>query len=259
MTRFNRSLAAAIALALAGAGGAYSFAEGTAPTANAPAKADQAAGQAPTEVIENVAGGASEQQELKMSDEGLGAVRDIHLARMALNDGYTDQAKKLLTEAQGLLGKVKKLDSPVTVSTQVEVGGKVVRSEKNVVTPDLIPIASELQVIEDFSAQPAKAEAVKKAKEHLANDRRQDAIDELKVAEVGLISQDVSMPLSETAGWVKTALELLDSGKLHEANLELKKVSDGLVRETTVLVQPTVAAADQAQGAPKTAEAKASN
>jgi hypothetical protein len=46
------------------------------------------------------------------------------------------------------------------------------------------------------------------------------------------------MPLAETTAGVDQALKLIDAGKLHEANLALKSVTDGLVEDTKTLVQP---------------------
>jgi hypothetical protein len=211
------------------------------------------------QVTETYSGGPTADQAKEMSREGLAAVRDIHMARVALNDGYKDNAKKLLDEAHGLLEKVKGENLPITVTEQVKVGDKDIHSDKSTVAPDMIPILSELQVVEDFTASPTKAEAVSKAKEHLGKGARDKAAEVLKVAEVGLVSQDLSMPLSDTLGRVDQTLKLIDGDKLYEANLELKKALEGLVRETTILVQPTLAAAHPDAQTPDTTQTKATN
>ncbi|MFN2166178.1 MAG: YfdX family protein, partial [Anaerolineae bacterium] len=102
--------------------------------------------------------------------------------------------------------------------------------------------------------------AVSKAKEHLGKGARDEAVEVLKAADVGLVSEDLSMPLSDTMAHVDQTLKLIGGDKLYEANLELKKALDGLVRETTVLVQPTMAAAAQpAPTASGSDQAKAAN
>ena len=189
-----------------------------------------------------------------MSSAGLAAVRAAHLARVALNDGYTDQAKKLLADAHEQLEKVKADDKPVTLSAQVKVGDKPVQSEKDTVAPDLIPILSDLQVIEDVTESPAKLDALGKAKGHLGKGERQQAIDVLKAAEVGVASLDVSMPLGDTTARVDQARKLIDAGKLYEANLELKKVEDGLVRDSTVIWGPSKASTEPAKAPPAQAK-----
>ena len=247
MTKLNRSLAVAIALALSGSGIAYCLADTAAPGPNASAQTPKAADQGPTQVTETYIGGPTEKDNQEMSDAALAAARAMHLARDALNDGYTDQAKKLLTDAHELLEKAKAEDKPMTVSQEVKVGDKEVKSEKSTVTPDLIPIISHLQIIEEVAPTPAKMEAIGKAKGHLGKGEREQAIAVLKAAEVGLASEDISLPLADTSARVEQALKLTDAGKYYEANLELKKAQDGLVRETTVLMRPTAPPPDQAK------------
>jgi hypothetical protein len=40
-------------------------------------------------------------------------MNDIQMARMAVNDGFVDNARKLLAEAKTLLGQVEQEDTPV--------------------------------------------------------------------------------------------------------------------------------------------------
>lgn len=243
---------------------------------------------APTDaaVTEVVTGAPSPKQEIELSEHGLSAMNNIHLARMAVNDGYVDSAKKLLGEAQKLLTEVKKEDPPITVTTEIKVAGKDVEHERKKERLDLIPIMSELQVVEGFDASApkkdaearqdadtshaaspqttapktaaatpdqtpaapqanapdkaqAKATAIAKAREHLRNGDRKSAIEDLKLEDLTLISKLISMPLAETSAHVDKALALIDQGKLHDANLELKKVQDGLVLSATVVHEPT--------------------
>lgn len=229
MSTSKQTIAVALALALAGAGVARVFAETPAAPAAAPAA---------TQATERVAGSVNAQEEAQMSTQGLVAVRDTHLARMALNDGYTDHAKELLGHARELLSKVASENKPVTVTTEVKVGEKEVHTAKKTVTPRLIPILSELQVVEDFAPDGDKAAAVKQANEQMGKGDRAEAVETLRLAEVGLISLDVSMPLNQTISFVDASIKLIGEGKLHEANLELKKVGDALVKETSILVQP---------------------
>ena len=243
----NRTLAAAVALALSGAGMSYALAGEPAKTpapapATTPAEPD-----GPVQITETVTGAPSPKQGEEMSTDGLSAARAIQLARLALNDGYSNDAKQLLSEAQGLLEKVKKIDQPVTVATTVKAGDKDVSTETATVTPDLILIISEVGVVEAYEQTPLKVEAVKKAQEHLNKGEQQKAIEVLKVAEVGLVARRVSLPLGDTIAGVDQAVKLIDAGKLHEANLELKKVIDGLVEEQKVLVQPPHPIPDQAK------------
>jgi len=252
MTTPNRILAAAVALALSGAGIALALADAppaaTAPTPGAASVAAPAQDEGPVQVTETLSGVPSATQGEQMSANGLAAARAVGLARVALNDGYVDESKQILTEAQGLLEKVKQSDKPMTVATQIKVGDKSIRNDKATVTPDLIPIFSEVRIVEAYDQDPAKVDAVKKAREHLKKGEQKEAVAALRLAEVGLVTREVSMPLSETVASVDRALKLIDSGKLHEANLELKKVNDGLLETSDVLVEPDPAVASSDQG-----------
>lgn len=256
----------------------------------------QAAEQAPAsgkaQVTAEVSGIPSAKDEQKISEKGFEALNDAHLARVAINDGYVDNARTLLTDAKKLLGEVKKEDKPVTVTTDIKVGQKDVEHETTTKQVDLIPVISELQVVEGFQdgKQPAadknapkttnakaqnkdktqaanqqsnsdraqaRVDALAKAKEHIKNGDRGAAVKELKLVDLTLVTRVINMPLNETTDHVVSALKLLDEGKLHEANLELKKVQDGLVMTANVVHEPTD---KQAQGstteiAPKAAKA----
>jgi len=279
---------------------------------NAATEADQAsadADKAPTEISETVSGGATVAQDADMSQDGLAAMSAIHLARVAINDGYVDSAKKLLDEAHKLLGQVSAEDKPVTVTTEVKVGDKTTKKETVTTTPDLIPILTELQVVEGFApdndqaanepqaaaqmadqatpdaakastepqhsrrgtksadkatqaSQEDRMAAVGKAREQLSQGDRQGAIDTLHLVDLSLVTRTLSMPLEETAAHVDKAKALLDDGKLHEANLELKQARDELVTETVVMAEPVTpadaqAVADSADGKPAAADAEA--
>ena len=260
--------ASLIALAVAGGGRLY---------------AETNTAKAATETVsEQVSGGATPAADADMSEHGLAAMNDVHMARMAVNDGDVDNAKQLLKEAQTLLAKVKSENQPVTITTEVKVGDKPAKKETVSEKPDLIPILSDMKVIEGMVAAdnatstkpktagsegPAasgKAEATAKqakaagtaakmvaantANEQLNKGDRNGAIETLKAADLGLVSEVVSMPLAETSTHVDKALALIDKGQLHEANLELKQAKDELVVDTTVIVEPVNAAATNNPG-----------
>lgn len=48
----------------------------------------------------------------------------------------------------------------------------------------------------------------------------------------------VSLPLEGTGQKLDTAIRLIDQGKLHEANLELKQIQDSLVVTTATVAEP---------------------
>jgi len=235
-------------------------------------------------VQEQVKGGPSPVQETEMSEHGLAAMNDIQMARLAVNDGYVDNARKLLTEARSLLEKVEQEDVPVTVTTEVKVGDKPVKKETVTERPDLIPILAKIQLVEGYvgtaanrpdktepqagaktdakgqtmakasddstskaesaHAKPTQSEraaAVEQARQQMRDGDRAGAIETLRLVDLGLVSQVVSMPLADTSAHVDKALALMDKDQLHEANLELKQATDALVVETRAVFEPAVA------------------
>lgn len=183
-------------------------------------------------------GGPSNTDVTKMSKEGLAAMRSVFAARTALNDGDVDQAKELLTKAQDALKQVAKADKPAEVQQEVKEGDKVVNKTTEDIKADLIPISGQFQIVDDFAASPEKAEHMNKAHEHIKKGNTKAAIEELKLADVGVVFQRVDMPLAETQDHVNAAVALVNDGKYYEANMALKAVEDGLQYNAVSIVAP---------------------
>jgi hypothetical protein len=239
----------------------------------AAADADKAS---PAAAEQSPANGTEEAVTAAISEHGMAAINDIQLARLAINDGYTDNAAELLNDAEELLRTVEDETEPVTITAEVKVGDKP--AEKQTVTrkPDLIPILSEVHLLEavvepamaqsasgsadrpqaDASAPDSKTAqsnqdqaqptlrhservtASQKARKQWRNGDREGAIETLKLIELGLATRVVSMPLKETGEHLKDAISLVDKGKYHEANLALKAIEDELVVTTEIIVEP---------------------
>ena len=73
-----------------------------------------------------------------------------------------------------------------------------------------------------------KAVAVQQARQQLQRGDRQAAIETLRLVDLGLVSRVVSMPLNESSSHVDKAIALIDEGKLHDANLELKQAKSAI-------------------------------
>jgi len=238
-------------------------------------KADQGA---PAASGESATKGADTDAAAAISEHGMAAMNDIQLARLAINDGYTDKGADLLSDAQTLLKKVDDENEPVTVTAEVKVGDKPAQKQTVTKKPDLIPILSEVGFIEAVAAAPAKNEtdaahatqapskgngapaasagpnnakrvaAAEKARKQWRSGDREGAMETLKPVELGMVARVVSMPLKETGEHLKQAITLLEKGKYHEANLALKGIEDGLVVATDVVIEPAGNAAAAAAG-----------
>jgi len=237
--------------------------------ANADKESPGTTGQPPASAMEEAAAAA-------VSEHGMAAINDIQLARLAINDGYTDNAIELLKDADTLLTKVEGETEPVTITAEVKVGDKPAKKRTVTRKPDLIPILSEVHfleaVVEPASAQSAsrsagelqadasapdskpmqghrgqaqptvshseRVAASQKARKQWRNGDQEGALATLRLVELGLATRVVSMPLKETDKHLKDAISLLDEGSYHEANLALKAIEDELVVATEIILEP---------------------
>ena len=259
-------LTAVSMFALALAGGLWAnLLAGTNADKGAPAAADQSS-----------ASGTGQAAPAPISEHAMASINDIQLARLAINDGYTDKAAELLKDAETLLKKVDDENEQATVSAEANIGNKPAQQHNVTSKHDLIPILSEVRFFEALVgpaiAQPApsaaggtqadpaatdskpvqgdqgqsqaafshseRMAASQKAREQLHSGDREGAVETLKTVELGLATRVVSMPLKETHDHLKEAISLLNKRKYHDANLALKAIEDGLVVSTDLIVEP---------------------
>jgi hypothetical protein len=67
--------------------------------------------------------------------------------------------------------------------------------------------------------------------------KTEEAIREMKLAEVDIGFTRVLLPLNQTAKHVRAATDLISKQKYYEANMALKAAEDGLNMETVMLVE----------------------
>lgn len=191
-----------------------------------------------TSVTVEAKGGPTEVDFANMSKEGLAAMRSVFAARGAINNGDYEGAKGILKTAQAALKQVAAADKPTTVKSEFKAGDKVMDSSKEDVKADLIPISGQFQIVEDFAPTPEKTAHMNKAHEHIKKGDTKSAIDELKLADVGVVFQRIDIPLVATQDHVNAAISLLNDGEYHEANMALKAAEDGMQYNTVSIVTP---------------------
>ena len=114
----------------------------------------------------------------KLSADGRKAFQDVRLARLAIFDGQTDQAKKYADEAKASITKAKTDDTafmkaeaalkpPAGVSQRSATEGAGEKPMQSTTPTAWLPVDGGLTLGEDFVATPAKAEGVAKANEQL--------------------------------------------------------------------------------------------
>ena len=162
----------------------------------------------------------------KLSAEGTRANQDIALARVAIFEGRTAQAKTLVNEADAALAKAKGSDAAFVKAHEAAVPDAA--SKKDSAELGMwLPVDSVISLDEDFSASPVKTKAVAEANEHLRHGDQHAAMEKLKLADVGMsVTQEV-LPLQQTISEVHQASSLIDQGKFFEGSQALRKVQMG--------------------------------
>ncbi|MBP0616637.1 YfdX family protein [Jiella mangrovi] len=282
----NAILAITLASATALASASYAASSDASTAANAN-------GQAQTNQMTSKVDKTAERDFTKLSKKGYSAFRDLRLARLAIFDGKTKEASKLLDEAKTAMQAASKDDtqfmkaeaditppkgaagaaSKTAMNTQGQSAGtsddqmstaSTTGDNSDAQNPSNKPIAwlpidGQMTVAEDFSASPEKAAAVKKANESLKKGNRKEALDTLKLAGISVEYTMVIAPLDKTQAQIKQASEDVADGKYYEANLALKKAEDAVrIDAVDVVGTPEKAAAKSSDAASTKASASAS-
>lgn len=160
---------------------------------------------------------------LQVSENGFNVMRDIRAARIAIFDGNTDLAEKLVTQAKTDLSTAR-----ADIAALVKKG-----SDK--APGNWIAIDGQLLVSDDFVATPEKAASIKKSNDAIKKGDAKTAVETLKDAAVDVGFTRVLMPISQTAAHIKTALSEMSDQRYYQANLALKAAEDSLNVDTVML------------------------
>lgn len=172
---------------------------------------------------------------LKLSNEGFQAMRGIRAARIAIFNGQTDVAAKMLTEAKDSLDLAVKNAPDFAIKSQVSIGGKVVNTSNDDGKVDLVPVDAELMVADNYIDSPEKQSHIATANEHIKNGDHKKALEELKLGNIDVSYMRVLMPLQATQKHVDDAITMMNEKKFYEANLVLKAAEAGYQYDTIVL------------------------
>lgn len=219
----------------------------------------------------------------KLSADGVRAYQDLTLARLAIFDGRTADAKKLVDDAASGFDKAKSDESvfqqaEATMRTHMSKTGKSGSDTSGAASADTngasgtndmaskassnqsgsgqndvntpiawLPVDGTVTINEDYSMQPAKAKAVADANQSLAKGDKKGAMDRLKLAEVDTAVTMAVVPLKQTIQDVDQAKQMIDSGKFYEGSQKLRAVQASTV--FTITDMPAVPAKGQSGSA----------
>ncbi len=169
--------------------------------------------------------GADANSLIRLSEEGSKAAQSLLLARIAIFDGQTQDAVKLVDQAKVALATAAK-----------DVDKLAIKSRKTDAGP-MIPIDARLTISDDFALDTKKQEQMHKLNEHLKKGETKKAIEVLGPADESVTLTTLFMPLEATSKAIDDAATLLGESKYYEANLALKKAEDGWVSESQSFVE----------------------
>jgi hypothetical protein len=165
----------------------------------------------------------------RLSEEGVNAFNDIHAARMAIFDGKTDEAAKLIADASESLEKAK-TDSAIFMKAESAIHapgqpapGPQTRAPKGEAPIAWIPIDGDITVGETYQSSPEKAAVVVEANKSLDRGQGEKAISAIKLAGVDVDYTLAIAPLEESISNINQAKQLSASGDYYGASQALRK------------------------------------
>ncbi|EGV2902178.1 YfdX family protein [Salmonella enterica] len=153
------------------------------------------------------------------------AMQDVQLARVALFNGNTSNAKKLLVDAD------KKINDDKT-----DWSSFVKKNKKTPIDGDqYVIINASMSVSEDFQPTDKKTKAIKEANDKLKKGDKKGAMETLKLAGITVVENQVLMPLKQTRNDIQEAIKLFNDGKYYQTNLLLLSAEQGLIVDTELM------------------------
>ena len=228
----------------------------------APAAASQADPATPDGAMQSASAGdaskgdPSRTQIIRTVEEARQAVQDIHSARLAIFEGMTDDAAKLVKDAVTNLddaqSSLASLGLPAVQGDRQDRADRgkqdVARAEPDAATPDAatgqgsgagggdapsyLPFDTSISLLEGFVPQAEHQQALQRAGQKMQRGDQKGAADSLRLADIELSVSAAMIPAESSLDQVKRADELIGRQKWQEANLALKSVEDSIVVES---------------------------
>ncbi len=170
----------------------------------------------------------------RLSTDGVSAFSDIHFARLAIFEGKTDEAAKLVADARASLGKAKgddtafmKAESDFHAPAQT-LATKQGDAAKETTPVAWIPIDGDLVLGETFQATPEKAAAVVAARKGLEKGEGAKSLETIKLAAIDVDYTMAVAPLEKSIADIDNADKLMTSHDYYGASQSLRQAEAGV-------------------------------
>ncbi len=171
------------------------------------------------------------------SPAGHDAIHEVEDARLAIFNGDMDAAKQLMKDAMASM-EVAEDEAPIFIQSAVlSVDGKPVEEEDEAEEVDIVPVDGEVILAEDYVPTKAKQQHISKANMFMKNGKHKEALNELKLADIGVNVSRVWMPIEFSEDHLADAIALMDEEKYYEANLALKAIEDSLTIDSETIAE----------------------
>jgi len=164
---------------------------------------------------------ASDQDLIKVSEDALTTMRNVHGARLAIFNGSPDKAQTYVDAAASRVAATMKDVDKYALDLKKPVKGD----------DEYVPFNASLAVAETMVPNEEKMKSIAKANEHLHKGETKKAIEVLKLGEIDVALTADLVPLKLAKAHIDDATKLIGEGKYYEANLALKAVEDAVVIE----------------------------
>jgi len=170
----------------------------------------------------------------RLSTAGASAFDDVHLARLAIFDGKTEEATKLVADAKTSLAVARSDDTVfMKAETAFHVASNAapppqVGTAKNPVSVAWIPIDGELVLGESFQSTPEKAAAVVTARKTLQRGDSAKTLETIKLAGVDVDYTMALAPLEASISDLDRADQLIASHDYYGASQALRHAEAGV-------------------------------
>ena len=163
----------------------------------------------------------------RLSDDGVSAFNDIHLARMNIFDGFTDQAAKLVSDALASLRKAKS-DNEAFMKAESALHGPSNPGPRSGMPASATPIAwlpidSEIIMGRTYKSTPEKAAAIVDANKNLERGESDKALERIRLAAVDVDYILALAPLDQSIAEVEEANRLMSNHDFYGANQALRE------------------------------------
>ena len=174
-----------------------------------------------TSAKEQAVNEAADKDFVKVSEDAMTSMHDLHGARLAIFNGQPEKALTYVDAAETRIG------------TAVKDADKYALDTKAPKTDDsYVPFDASLTVLNAFEPTQEKKDQIAKANAHLHKGEKQAAIEDLKLAQIDVAVTTRMIPVKFVKEQIGQAAKLVADHKYYEANLALKAVDDAVVIET---------------------------